>query len=120
MIPAGRLKAPSGRPTSDGELFETLARSGAARFERIVSPPGTTSPPGWWYDQGWDEFVMLVSGSAEVRLETEDENRRLLPGDRLFLPARVRHRVERTHATDHTVWLAVHVGEPGATGRLSD
>jgi len=32
-------------------------------------------------------------------------------GDRLAIPAHVRHRVEWTDATEPTVWLAVHYKE---------
>jgi len=113
VIAAGRLTTLPDRPDGGGELFETLVRSGPARFERIVTPPGSVFDPDFWYDQVWDEFVLLVAGSADFRVEGEEAPRRLLPGDWVFLPARVRHRVERTHPSESTVWLAVHVGEPG-------
>ena len=38
------------------------------RIERIVST-GQSSPPGFWYDQADDEFVVLLSGSARLRFE---------------------------------------------------
>jgi len=113
VIPAGRLTTPADRPESGGELFETLARSGPARFERIVTPPGTVFDPDFWYDQTWDEFILLVAGRADLAFEGEETPRRLLPGDWVFIPARIRHRVERTHPTEPAIWLAVHVGEPG-------
>ena len=33
------------------------------RIERIVSL-GQTSPPGFWYDQPWAEWVVVLAGSA--------------------------------------------------------
>lgn len=92
------------------ELFTTLAALPGVRIERIVST-GQTSPDGFWYDQGWDEFVLLVAGTATLQVEGEDD-RRLAPGDWTLLPARTRHRVAATAAGEPTVWLAIHVGEP--------
>jgi cupin 2 domain-containing protein len=90
------------------ELTDLLARSGL-RIERIVST-GQASPPGFWYDQAHDEWVILLSGSAGLAIEGKSEMR-LAPGDYVFLPAHTRHRVTWTDATAPTVWLAVHVGE---------
>lgn len=57
-------------PTLQKELFETLAESGAVRIERIVSD-GQATPSGEWYDQGWDEWVLLVSGEATLRFDSD-------------------------------------------------
>ena len=86
------------------ELCSVLAQSGSARIERIVSD-GHASPEGFWYDQGRDEWVLLVSGSAV--LEFEDGRVELNPGDHLLIPAHRRHRVESTSPTGKTVWVAV-------------
>jgi cupin 2 domain-containing protein len=91
----------------DQESFATLAEAGGARVERIVST-GQASPPGFWYDQAWTEWVLLVSGSAALRFEDESAARRLRPGDYLQIPAHKKHRVEATDAAQPTVWLAVH------------
>jgi len=93
-----------------GEVFETLAEAGNVRIERIVSN-GEATPEGEWYDQGWDEWVLLLAGSAGVLLEGEGETRSLKPGDYLMIPARCRHRVAWTAPEQSTVWLAVHIGE---------
>ena len=90
------------------ELTDLLARPGL-RIERIVST-GQASPPGFWYDQPHDEWVILLSGGAGLAIDGEDEMR-LEPGDYVYLPAHTRHRVTWTDATVPTVWLAVHVGE---------
>ena len=85
-----------------------LARPGL-RIERIVST-GQASPPGFWYDQPQDEWVVVLKGRATLVIEGEAE-RLLAPGDYVFLPARRRHRVTSTAADEPTVWLAVHFGE---------
>jgi cupin 2 domain-containing protein len=77
------------------------------RIERIVSS-GQASPPGFWYDQPDDEFVVLLSGGARLRFEDGDVTFDLKPGDWVEIPAHVRHRVESTQAESPTVWLAIH------------
>src|SRR5262249_1867268 len=73
------------------ELFTTLVRADAVRIERIVSL-GHAWPPGFWYDQEENEFVLLVHGGA--RLDVEGRGAVALgPGDWIDLPAHVRHRV---------------------------
>jgi cupin 2 domain-containing protein len=92
----------------DEELMELLALDGV-RIERIVST-GQASPPGFWYDQAWSEWVLVVSGSAGLLFEDEPTPRALTRGDYLLIPAGKRHRVEWTDATEPTIWLAVHFG----------
>ena len=93
--------------TLQEEYFQTLAESGSVRIERIVSD-GHASPPGEWYDQNRDEWVMLVSGEATLRFESNADLVTMLPGDHVMIPAGCRHRVERTDMTQKTVWLAVY------------
>lgn len=88
------------------EFAEILAASDSVRIERIVSR-GHCSPPGFWYDQAQHEWVLLLKGSASLRLAGQDEPVRLAPGDYVNIPAHVRHRVESTGAGEDTVWLAV-------------
>jgi len=80
---------------------------GGGRIERIVST-GQASPEGFWYDQDWTEFVVVLSGSAGLRIEGEAAARILAPGAWLEIPPHVRHRVDWTDADEPTVWLAVH------------
>lgn len=89
------------------ELFEGLIESPLVRIERIVST-GQITPEGEWYDQARDEFVLLVSGAAHLRIDGESGDRELGPGDWLLLPAHCRHRVTWTQAAPPTIWLAVH------------
>ncbi len=94
-------------PAGSEERFQEILRRPGASIERIVSA-GQATPAGEWYDQGWDEWVLLLAGSAGLLLEGEAEPRTLLPGDYLLLPAHCRHRVEWTDQDLQTVWLAVH------------
>jgi cupin 2 domain-containing protein len=88
------------------ELFEELFKGKSVRIERIISN-GQSSPDGFWYDQEWDEWVILLSGSAE--LEFEDGNKiNLTSGDYLYIPAKKRHRVNSTSKDEQSIWLAVH------------
>lgn len=90
------------------EVFETLVDRSGWRMERIVSH-GHTTPPGDWYDQDWDEWVLVVQGSARLVLADEPASEiALAPGDWLLLPAHCRHRVTWTTPEEPTVWLALH------------
>lgn len=91
------------------EHFETILQNSEFKLERIVSY-GQASAEGEWYDQDWDEWVLVIKGSAGLRLEGEEGIRTLKPGDTVFLPAHLRHRVEWTQADSETVWLALHTG----------
>jgi cupin 2 domain-containing protein len=95
-------------PASAERIDELLVRPGL-RIERIVSS-GQASPPGFWYDQPQDEWVIVLRGAAGLVVAGEAE-RSLAPGDFAFLPARCRHRVAWTAEGEPTVWLAVHFGE---------
>jgi cupin 2 domain-containing protein len=88
------------------ELLETLLESPHFRLERIVSA-GHATPPGQWYDQDTDEWVILLSGSAGLRIEDEPSLLVLRPGDYVHIPAHRRHRVEETDPAGNTVWLAL-------------
>jgi cupin 2 domain-containing protein len=108
----------AGLPAASAEeqLTDLLTRPGL-RIERIVST-GQASPTGFWYDQAHDEWVILLRGAAGLAIEGEAE-RRLAPGDYVYLPAHTRHRVTRTDAAEPTVWLAVHAGGDLRTGSPS-
>lgn len=94
-------------PDLPREWFETLVQSDDIRIERIVSK-GHASDDGFWYDQAWEEWVVLLKGGAGVRLAGCDQTLTLAPGDWLRIPAHVQHRVAWTAADMETVWLAVH------------
>ena len=94
------------------ESFETIVRSGSVLIERIVSL-GHTTPDGQWYDQERDEWVLLLSGSAELLFEDGQLPRRMSTGDHVVIPAGCRHRVTWTDPAVKTVWLAVHYSPEG-------
>lgn len=89
------------------EQIETIAESTAVRIERIVSC-GQITPVGQWFDQARDEWVLVISGSAELLFEDCATPRRLVTGDHVLIPAGCRHRVSWTDPAVKTVWLAVH------------
>ena len=89
------------------EQITTLLTSPAVRIERIVSR-GQASRPGFWYDQAQAEWVIVLAGCADVRLEGDAAATRMQAGDYLHIPAHRRHRVEWTDPAQATVWLAVH------------
>jgi len=91
----------------DSELFEALAGNAACRLERIVSR-GHTTPLGEWYDQEWDEWVVLLRGGATLVFADDREPLAMSPGDYVLIPAHCRHRVESTAPAENTVWLALH------------
>lgn len=91
------------------EQVTVLLATPNVRIERIVSS-GQASPPGFWYDQDWSEWVIVLAGSAGLLIEGEAKPRHLEPGDHLHLPAHKRHRIEWTDPARATVWLVVHHG----------
>lgn len=93
-------------PGTAGEFVEELLATRTFRIERIVSR-GEASPPGFWYDQPEDEWVLLLAGGAVLRL-ADGPRVTLKPGDHLLIPRRCRHRVDWTDPETQTVWLAVH------------
>lgn len=92
-------------PAREGEEFRELATISGVRIERIVSN-GDTTPEGEWYDQAWDEWVVVLEGDAEITFAAPGEIVTLSRGDFLLIPAGRRHRVTRT--AKPTVWLAIH------------
>lgn len=96
---------------TDAEQLETLCTAQGFRVERIVSA-GQASPEGFWYDQDWDEWVMMLRGGATLQLLDPEETVYVAPGDWIFLPAHRKHRVESTSREPAAVWLALHGNKP--------
>ncbi len=92
------------------EVFTDILRAPACRIERIVSQ-GQTTPIAEPYRQEHDEWVLVLAGRAIV--EAAGRETSLRPGDHLFLPAGISHRVTFTDPDRPTIWLAVHIGEAG-------
>jgi cupin 2 domain-containing protein len=101
-------------PLPGAELFETLIEAPGLRVERIVSA-GQVTPPGEWYDQEADEWVVLLQGEAELEYEGGTQQR-LRAGDSVLLPAHCRHRVVYTSSRPACIWLAVHGRLTGGGG----
>ncbi len=95
---------PSSLPNK--ELFESLVSADNILIERIIST-GQTTPPGEWYDQDRDEWVILLQGSASLAYANGTDIK-LTTGDYLFIPAHQKHRVEYTSSEPPCIWLAVH------------
>lgn len=96
--------------SSTQEWFQTLAAGSRYKIERIVSY-GHASPQGFWYEQSWDEWVLLLQGEAVLAFQDGENKIGLGPGDCLFIPAGVRHQVVSTSKNPTTIWLAVHLSE---------
>ena len=96
----------------EDESFRDILTRGNLRIERIVSQ-GHRSPEGFWYDQDWDEWVLLLSGRAGLEIEGRTKAVELGPGDHLLIQSHTRHRVAWTAAGENTIWLAVHIHSPG-------
>jgi len=106
MIVRGRLsEAAAVEPGR--ERFDELARGEGVRVERIVSL-AAASPPGHWYDQETEEWVLLVSGAARLEQQEPPRTLELAPGDWVRIPAGCRHRLAWTAEEKPTVWVAVH------------
>jgi cupin 2 domain-containing protein len=90
------------------ERFETLFTDKGFKLERIISE-GQATPPGQWYDQDWDEWVVLLKGDAGILFEGDETIGTLKPGDYVYIPAHKKHRVEWTKPHEKTIWLAIHI-----------
>jgi len=87
------------------ETFEDLFSNSNVRIERILSQ-GHCSPENDWYDQGENEWVLLLQGDAV--LEYEDGTCvTMTMGDYQNIPAHVKHRVKWTHPDKVSIWLAI-------------
>jgi cupin 2 domain-containing protein len=106
--PSGNLFDQITANAPDEEFRTLLARPGL-RIERIVSN-GQSNPPGFWYDQAWDEWVLLISGAAAIEFDDGGRAHTLRPGEYLHIAAGRRHRVGWTAEHEPTVWLAIHFG----------
>ncbi len=89
------------------ELLTTILQASGFRIERIISQ-GQLSPPGFWYDQDENEWVIVLQGAAAVQFDGDIGIVHLQPGSYLNIPAHVKHRVAWTEPNQKTVWLAIY------------
>ncbi|WP_410498462.1 cupin domain-containing protein [Chitinibacter sp. S2-10] len=90
-------------PDSTAECFIPLLNHPAFKLEHIISS-AHASAADFWYEQAEDEWVLLLSGSAQ--LQFADEIIALTAGDCLLIPAQTRHRV--ASCSIDARWLALH------------
>ncbi|WP_109807722.1 cupin domain-containing protein [Sphingosinithalassobacter portus] len=89
------------------EVFtELFARTGV-RIERIVSL-GQATPEDAPMVQDQDEWVVLLTGGARLRIDGEAEQN-LAPGDWMWIPRGTVHWVTWTDPDMPSIWLAVHL-----------
>jgi cupin 2 domain-containing protein len=93
---------------SADELFEPLLNDDQLLLQRIVSQ-GHATASGQWYDQAFDEWVLILQGSAKILFKDKAKLVNLNCGDYLFIPAHSLHRVEWTDPDCVTIWLALHI-----------
>jgi cupin 2 domain-containing protein len=91
---------------SNEELFESIVSANNILIERIVST-GQITPPGEWYDQEQDEWVILLQGEAALSY-ADGYRLKLTVGDYVLIPAHQKHRVDYTSSNPPCIWLAVH------------
>ena len=91
---------------ADAEIFTEIVSREDVRIERIVST-GQSTPVNQPHRQAHDEWVLLLAGSAGLRIEGEGE-RSLHPGDHVLIAAHRAHWVTCTARDEPTIWLAVH------------
>ena len=93
-------------PLPQKELFESLLANDNILIERIIST-GQATPPGEWYEQNKDEWVVLLQGEAILAYE-DGSQIKLSSGDYLLIPAQQKHRVAYTSSDPPCIWLAIH------------
>lgn len=91
------------------ELFFPIIDNNSFLIEKIVSN-GHFTPDNEWYDQDRAEWVILLTGSAEIIFD-DNSMIDLVPGDYILIPAHKRHRVVKTDPYKESVWLAIHFNE---------
>jgi cupin 2 domain-containing protein len=89
------------------ELIENILSAKEAIVKRIVSR-GQASASNFWHDQAGSEWVLLLKGSAAILFNDIENPVILHPGDYIYIPAHLKHRVEWTDPDKDTIWLTVH------------
>jgi len=90
----------------ESEIFESLVENEHVQIERIISK-GHTSPETGWYDQGHNEWVIILQGEAVLAF-ADGSKRNMKTGDYINIAAHQKHKVEWTNPDIETIWLAIH------------
>ena len=94
-------------PGPGAEIKRELA-AGNGWILTLINSNGFSSPEGEWFDQAGSEWVLVLRGSARLRLSSPDRLLDLSAGDHLMIPPHQRHRLDRTDSDPGTLWLALH------------
>jgi cupin 2 domain-containing protein len=68
-VRAGNLFVDVSAGSLGEEAFSEIFARPGLKIERIISQ-GQASPPGFWYDQAWNEWVIVLKGSATLQFRT--------------------------------------------------
>ncbi|MCT0230127.1 Nif11 domain/cupin domain-containing protein [Synechococcus sp. CS-1324] len=90
-------------PEPGQEATELVLEAPGLRLERIHS----CSHSGEWQEQSGSEWVLLLSGRAQVQFADEPQPRQLACGDWLVIAPGRRHRVVATDPSPGTLWLTL-------------
>lgn len=93
-------------PAAGAEAVLDLQRGEGWRLQLIHSCDHS-SPDGFWYDQDEHEWLLVLRGSARLRLREPEEECDLSVGDVLVLSPHRPHRVDRTDPSPGTLWLTL-------------
>ena len=84
-VGAGNLFGDVSAASAGQEAFREIFSRPGLKIQRIVSH-GQVSPPEFWYDQAWNEWVIVLKGSASLQFEDEPATRALGEGDYVSSP----------------------------------
>jgi len=96
------------------EIFETIVQASNIKIERIISK-GHTTPSKSWYNQNFDEWVLIIQGAAKINFDNHSQPISLTKGSYLWIPAKQKHQVIWTPKDVTTIWLAIHIFKESRT-----
>ncbi len=97
-------------PFSGHERRLLIKQGSGWRLEAVFSC-GAFSPDGFWYDHSEHEWILLLRGSASLRMQNPSTLIHLNVGDQFCFSPHQLHRVESTDPSPGTVWLALFWNE---------
>ena len=86
------------------EQEEILLQTQKYCIKRITSPKGFSSE---MYDQQYDEWCTILSGSAVLDIEGIEKT--ITSGEHVFIPKHTPHKIISTDTNQETVWLAIYI-----------